>query len=132
MNLLKSFTKTPTSKLMDMQRVIETELNRRAKLCEICSSTLLVKDIGLRVVTRTTLFSDYREWTGIDGYHHQQLTVKDLLLNLPPTYWSNLHKVSPRGYKEVETVLLNYGITLTLFSIPTREDKPTRTEKNAR
>lgn len=67
-----------------MQQGIEAELNRRKKLCEICSSTLLVKDIGLRLVTRTTLLSDYREWTGIDGNHHQYLTVRDLLFNLPP------------------------------------------------
>lgn len=129
MNPLKSFTKTPTSQLVDMKRVIETELNRRTKLCEICSSTLLVKDIGLRVVTRTTLFTDYREWTGINGHHQQQLTVRDLLLNLPPTYWSSLHKISPRGYKEVEAALLHYGITLELFSIPLRRKPATSVEK---
>lgn len=118
MNVISTLKKTSTSQLIQTQQALQRELKRRTDLAESLSSTLLLSDLPLRVTTRSTLLRDYRELTQNGGNLEKELTLKKLLLDLPPSYWSQFKAISPKGFNEFRAELSKNRINIDLFSTP--------------
>ena len=118
MNVISTLKKTSTSQLIQTQQALQRELKRRTDLAESLSSTLLLSELPLRVTTRSTLLRDYRELTQNGGNLEKELTLKKLLLDLPPSYWNQFKAISPKGFNEFRAELSKNRINIDLFSTP--------------
>ncbi|WP_019989812.1 hypothetical protein [Rudanella lutea] len=123
MSTIKRLRYTPTTELQKTLEQITDELERRRKQAESLPDELLVQDLPIRANTRSTLFRAYKQNTQAGYLVEKTLTLRELMLQLPPGYWLKFKEESPRLFDEFRDALrqkkiyINQVISIDMASV---------------
>lgn len=112
---MKTLKYTPTSDLLNRLEQIQTELKRRKEAIQNIDTALFVKNLPLRATTRATLYGLFKQHSGQQYVAEDTLTLHELMLHIPPTYWQDLRKTKPRQYEEIRQAMSQVSIQLELL-----------------